>query len=82
VQNLTDVLLEKIKNHPYGRSVRNLTIIHKGDSVILQGESSSFYCKQVIQEIIRRDLNDKKLFLHNRIEVLSDEKSEKSEFSE
>lgn len=67
--SLTDILLCKIKDHPYGRNVRNLTVTHRGDAIVLQGNAKSFYCKQVIQEIISKDVFSKNLSLHNRIVV-------------
>jgi hypothetical protein len=53
---LTESLLAKIQNHHCGRNIRNLTITHKGNFIILSGKTSSFYLKQVVQELISKDV--------------------------
>lgn len=67
--SLTDFLLAKIKDHPYGRIVRNLTLVYKGDSIVLHGKTNSFYHKQMVQEIISKDVFAKNLSLDNKIVV-------------
>lgn len=53
---MTESLLAKIQNHHCGRNIRNLTITHKGNFIILSGKTSSFYLKQVVQELISKDV--------------------------
>jgi hypothetical protein len=67
---LTNSLLEKIRNHHCGRNIKNLTITHKDGFIILGGITSSYYLKQIVQELISKDVVAQNLVLHNRITVV------------
>jgi len=68
-KDLTESLLAKIQNHYCGRNITNLAIIHEGNFIILSGKTSSYHLKQVVQELVSKEVFAVNLALHNRIAV-------------
>lgn len=67
--SFTDILLQKIKGHHCGRSIRDLTIAHKDNFIVLGGKTNSYYLKQVVQELVLKNLLGRNLVLQNEIFV-------------
>jgi hypothetical protein len=65
VQQLSDSLLKELLNNPYTRCARNLSILCKENILIISGEVSSFYQKQMVQEILRKMLLGRDIHLKN-----------------
>lgn len=73
MQQLSDSLLKELQNNPYTRCAKNLSILCKENILVITGHVSSFYQKQMIQEVLRKivhlDMRHLNLCLKNEVQV-------------
>ena len=69
MQQLPNFLLQELLNNPYTRCARNISILCKENILVISGQTSSYYQKQMIQEVLRKLLKGR-TDVHLRNEVL------------
>lgn len=69
VQQLSDSLLQELLNNPYTKYARNINILCKENVLVISGQVSSYYQKQMIQEILRKFLEGR-TDIHLRNEII------------
>lgn len=68
MQELSDSLLKELQNNPYTKCAKNLSILCKENILVITGHVSSFYQKQMIQEVLRKMVH-LDILLRNEVQV-------------
>lgn len=66
---LSDFVLKEISNNPHTKCARNISVLCKDNVLVISGKATSFYQKQMIQEVLRK-LLEGRTDIHLRNEVL------------
>ena len=74
MQQLSDSLLQELLNNPYTKCARNISVLCKENILIISGQVSSYYQKQMIQEVLRKFLEGR-IDIHLRNEIIVEYKA-------
>ena len=59
------------------REIRKLAVEQAGDDIVLHGHASSFYFKQLAQELVRKELNGQEVLNHIQVARLMPKSTKK-----